>query len=95
MAERKCILDQIPASKRAYFVRKQTTRPSGFGRTCPIILEKPLYYVMRRPVDNYGHKSNFYGTKIKQFCGPFLDKSEAEQKAQSYNQEFHTAYVRD
>ena len=95
MSECQCILDQIPASKRAYFVRKQTTRPSGFGRTCPIVLEKPLYYVMRRPVDNYGHKSNFYGTKIKQFCGPFLDKSEAEQKAQSYNQEFHTAYVRD
>lgn len=95
MANRKCILDQVPASKRAYFVRKQTTRPSGFGRTCPIVLEKPLYYVMRRPVDNYGHKSNFYGANIKQFRGPFLDKSEAEQKAQSYNQEFHIAYVRD
>ena len=95
MANCKCILDQVPASKRAYFVRKQTTRPSGFGRTCPIVLEKPLYYVMRRPVDSYGHKSNFYGANIKQFRGPFLDKSEAEQKAQSYNQEFHIAYVRD
>ena len=95
MANCKCILDQVPASKRAYFVRKQTTRPSGFGRTCPIVLEKPLYYVMRRPVDNYGHKSNFYVANIKQFRGPFLDKSEAEQQAQSYNQEFHIAYVRD
>lgn len=87
------ILDSIPVSKRAYFVRKQTTRPSGFGRTCPIVLEKPLYYVMRRPVDNYGRKSDFYGTKIKQFRGPFLDRSEAEQKAQSYNQEFHVKFA--
>ena len=98
MAELKCILDQIPASKRAYFVRKQTTCPSGFGRTCPIILEKPLYYVMRRPVDNVGQKSDFYGTKTKIFRGPFAGdagKATAEKIAKDCNETFHTAYVRD
>ena len=89
------ILDSIPVSKRAYFVRKQTTRPSGFGRSCPIVLEKPLYYVMRRPVDNNGCKSAFYGTKIKPFRGPFIGEeghAEAVQKAQQYNQEFHVRF---
>ena len=86
------IIDSIPMSKRAFFVKKQTTRPSGFGRKMPIVLDKPLFYVMRRPVDSHGIKSDFYGTKTKEFCGPFFDKSEADAKAQKYNKEFHVIY---
>ena len=94
----KCILDQIPASKRAYFVKKQTTRPSGFGRYMPIVLDEPWYWVMRRPVDHVGRKNEFYGTKTVSFRGPFsgdAGKARAEQIAEAYNKAFHIAYVRD
>ena len=87
------ILDSIPLSKRAYFVRKQTTRPSGFGRSMPIVLDEPLYYIMKRPVNCYGQKDSFYGKTIKVFRGPFANRSEAEQKAQEYNEEFHVKFA--
>lgn len=97
MAKFKCILAQIPASKRAYFVKKQSQLPSG-DRNDPQILAEPWYLVMRRPVDNIGQKSDFYGTKTKIFRGPFTGdagKATAEKIAKDYNETFHTAYVRD
>lgn len=42
MAELKCILAQIPASKHAYFVKKQSQLPSG-DRNDPQILAEPWY----------------------------------------------------
>ena len=53
---------------------------------------------MRRPVDNVGQKSDFYGTKTKIFRGPFAGdagKATAEKIAKDCNETFHTAYVRD
>ena len=97
MAERKCILDQVPASKRAYFVKKQTKLPSG-SRNDPQILDEPWYWVMRRPVDHIGRKNDFYGIKTESFKGPFAGeagKARAEQIANAYNKVFHIAYVRD
>lgn len=87
------ILDSIPLSRRAYFVKKQTTRPSGFGRSMPIVLDEPLYYIMKRPVNCYGQKDSFYGKTTKLFCGPFANRTEAEQKAQEYNGEFHVKFA--
>lgn len=97
MAEHKCILDQVPASKRAYFVKKQSRLPSG-DRNDPQILAEPWYWVMRRPVDHVGRKNDFYGTKTETFKGPFVGeagKARAEQIAGAYNKAFHIAYVRD
>lgn len=95
MSESKCILDQIPLSKRAYFVKKQTRLPSG-DRNDPQILDEPWYWVMRRPVDHIGQKNDFYGTKTETFKGPFVGeagKDKAEEIVQIRNKQFHTAYV--
>jgi len=87
----KCILDRIPASKRHYFVKKQTRLPSG-DRNDPQILPEPLYWLMRRPVDPNGVKRDFYGTKTEQYRGPWAGeagKAKAEELAQSLNESFH------
>lgn len=91
MDKPKIIVDKIPASRRAYFVKKQTRLPSG-DRNDPHILSEPWYWVMRRPVDAYGVKSDFYGTKTEQFRGPFAGdsgKAEAERLVQHFNECFH------
>ncbi len=91
-----CILDTIPKSKRAFFVRKKTTYPSGFGRSCPMHYDEPLYYVMRRPVDSRGNKDSFYGKSVKYVAGPFAGdagKAIAEKHAQSRNESYHIMYV--
>ena len=90
----KSILNSIPKSKRAYFVKKQTQLPSG-DRNDPQILKEPWYWVMRRPVDSHGRRSDFYGTKTEQYNGPFAGeagKAEAEARAQKYNEAFHVEF---
>lgn len=90
-----CILNTIPASKRAYFVKKQTTYPSGFGRSCPMCLDEPYYWVMRRPVNSHGIKDRFWGDKTKSIAGPFIGdagKAKAEAIAKSRNESHHVAW---
>lgn len=90
----KSILDSIPLSKRAYYVKKQTRLPSG-DRNDPQILPEPWYWVMRRPVSPRGEQSDFYGTKTEQFRGPFVGeagKAEAYERAQRYNESFHVSW---
>ena len=93
---RTCILDTIPLSKRAYFVQKKTTYPSGFGRHCPMHYDEPLYYVMKRPVNSHGIKDRFWGDKTKSVAGPFTGdagKVRAEEIAKSFNESHHCTYV--
>lgn len=90
-----CILDTIPLAKRAYFVKKKTTYPSGFGRYCPMHYDEPLYYVMRRPVNSHGIKDSFWGDKTKSVAGPFagdVGKARAEKIAKSFNERHHCIY---
>lgn len=90
----KCILNSIPLSKRAYYVKKQTRLPSG-DRNDPQILKEPWYWVMRRPVDARGQLSDFFGTKTEQFRGPFVGeagKADAYARAQKYNEAFHVSW---
>lgn len=89
------ILDSIPKSKRAYYVKKRTQLPSGW-RNDPQILDKAWWYVMRRPVNSHGEKDDFFGTKTEVYKGPFEGdegKIRAEKIAQIKNENFHVKYV--
>jgi len=89
------ILDSIPKSKRAYYVKKRTWLPSG-SRNDPQILDKVWWYVMRRPVNPRGGKDRFYGIKTKVYKGPFVGdegKIQAEKIAKIMNEDFHVKFV--
>jgi len=90
-------LDSIPKSHRAFFVKKKTQYPSGFGRSCPMHYDEPLYYVMKRPVDWKGNRDKFFnGGKVKEYAGPFVGeegKRKAEEIAQERNESWHSTFA--
>jgi hypothetical protein len=90
-----CIVDQLPTSKLAYFVKKQTYLPTGC-RYDHMPLEEAWYWVMQRPVNPRGQKSNFYGTKVQKFKGPFVGAeglAKAKEIAKIRNETHHVIYV--
>lgn len=92
---RTCIVDQLPASKLAYFVKKQTSIPTGC-RYDPMPLEEPWYWVMKRPVDSRGRKSDFFGTQVRKFDGPFAGTkglAKAKEIVKFRNEQHHVIYV--
>lgn len=90
-------LDSIPKSRRAFFVKKKTQYPSGFGCACPMRYDEPLYYVMKRPVDwNSNCDPWFNSGKIKEYAGPFIGeegKRKAEKIAQERNESWHNPFA--
>lgn len=90
-------LDSIPKSHRAFFVKKVTQYPSGFGRSCPMRYDEPRYYVMKRPVDWKGNRDPWFnGGKVKEFAGPFIGdegKRKAEEIARISNEDWHSTFA--
>ena len=90
-------LDSIPKSHRAFFVKKVTQYPSGFGRSCPMRYDEPRYYVMKRPVDWKGNRDPWLnGGKVKEFAGPFIGdegKRKAEEIARISNEDWHSTFA--
>lgn len=85
-------LDQIPRSKRAYFVKKEDGCRPGRGSDIQELFGVTRYFVMVRPVDRFGNRSDFFGTKTRLYRGPFFGdegKKQAEELALYRNKMHH------